>query len=340
MCASASFSDGLSASKDKWYIIIGITWAGATAMQMQNYIKWRDSPNFLSNFGSCRAVTAHERRSPQPAGLLVPVGGKAVLVCKVCGDKASGYHYGVTSCEGCKVSRCAKEALFKTALRLQLQQLSSYPNLFSLAQCLFKTEKGSLEVVHISCWRCRRFMSNEREVCKFCYRQEQNSLTSKFIYLHATEYCTANVDDNKALRLASWALPYQYSAPPYLPVSRVAQHTSVYLLLKFAYLRLIIDRTMRGKAMHACDHRGFRIPDLQGFFRRSIQKRMEYRCLRDGECPIFKQNRNRCQACRFKKCIVVGMSRDLASFVKQWLAQIQRPGTSMTPLKCPATDIL
>ncbi|RCN49887.1 zinc finger, C4 type [Ancylostoma caninum] len=37
---------------------------------------------------------------------------------------------------------------------------------------------------------------------------------------------------------------------------------------------------------------------------------MEYRCLRDGECPVFKQNRNRCQACRFKKCIAVGMSRD------------------------------
>ncbi|VDM61495.1 unnamed protein product, partial [Angiostrongylus costaricensis] len=49
---------------------------------------------------------------------------------------------------------------------------------------------------------------------------------------------------------------------------------------------------------------------LQGFFRRSIQKRMEYRCLRDGVCPIYKQNRNRCQACRFKKCITVGMSRD------------------------------
>ena len=28
------------------------------------------------------------------------------IPCRVCGDKASGYHYGVTSCEGCKVFRC------------------------------------------------------------------------------------------------------------------------------------------------------------------------------------------------------------------------------------------
>ncbi|CAJ0916543.1 unnamed protein product, partial [Mesorhabditis belari] len=48
----------------------------------------------------------------------------------------------------------------------------------------------------------------------------------------------------------------------------------------------------------------------KGFFRRSIQKNMEYKCLKDNNCAIFKSNRNRCQRCRFKKCMTVGMSRD------------------------------
>ncbi|CAH0389919.1 unnamed protein product [Bemisia tabaci] len=49
---------------------------------------------------------------------------------------------------------------------------------------------------------------------------------------------------------------------------------------------------------------------LLGFFRRSIQKQIEYRCLRDGKCLVIRLNRNRCQYCRFKKCLAVGMSRD------------------------------
>ncbi|KAJ4429555.1 hypothetical protein ANN_21724 [Periplaneta americana] len=44
--------------------------------------------------------------------------------------------------------------------------------------------------------------------------------------------------------------------------------------------------------------------------RRSIQKQIEYRCLRDGKCLVIRLNRNRCQYCRFKKCLAVGMSRD------------------------------
>ncbi|UYV67311.1 hypothetical protein LAZ67_5000201 [Cordylochernes scorpioides] len=49
---------------------------------------------------------------------------------------------------------------------------------------------------------------------------------------------------------------------------------------------------------------------MVGFFRRSIQKQIEYRCLRDGKCLVIRLNRNRCQYCRFKKCLAVGMSRD------------------------------
>lgn len=50
---------------------------------------------------------------------------------------------------------------------------------------------------------------------------------------------------------------------------------------------------------------------LQGFFRRSIQQKIQYRpCTKNQQCSILRVNRNRCQYCRLKKCIAVGMSRD------------------------------
>lgn len=50
---------------------------------------------------------------------------------------------------------------------------------------------------------------------------------------------------------------------------------------------------------------------LQGFFRRSIQQNIQYKkCLKNENCSIVRINRNRCQQCRFKKCLLVGMSRD------------------------------
>lgn len=50
---------------------------------------------------------------------------------------------------------------------------------------------------------------------------------------------------------------------------------------------------------------------FQGFFRRSIQQNINYKmCVKNESCLIMRMNRNRCQHCRFKKCLSVGMSRD------------------------------
>jgi nuclear receptor subfamily 1 group D protein 3 len=56
---------------------------------------------------------------------------------------------------------------------------------------------------------------------------------------------------------------------------------------------------------------GFGDSASQGFFRRSIQQKIQYRpCTKNQQCSILRINRNRCQYCRLKKCIAVGMSRD------------------------------
>ncbi|XP_055378943.1 ecdysone-induced protein 75B-like [Condylostylus longicornis] len=55
-----------------------------------------------------------------------------------------------------------------------------------------------------------------------------------------------------------------------------------------------------------------------GFFRRSIQQKIQYRpCTKNQQCSILRINRNRCQYCRLKKCIAVGMSRDGQEVIDQ-----------------------
>lgn len=48
----------------------------------------------------------------------------------------------------------------------------------------------------------------------------------------------------------------------------------------------------------------------KGFFKRSIRKKLNYSCRWNSDCPVTKLQRNRCQACRFYKCVSVGMRAD------------------------------
>lgn len=45
----------------------------------------------------------------------------------------------------------------------------------------------------------------------------------------------------------------------------------------------------------------------KGFFKRTVQNRRVYTCVADGNCEITKAQRNRCQYCRFRKCMEQGM---------------------------------
>lgn len=68
------------------------------------------------------------------------------------------------------------------------------------------------------------------------------------------------------------------------------------------------------------------VGDSQGFFRRSIQQKIQYRpCTKNQQCSILRINRNRCQYCRLKKCIAVGMSRDGESIFFFFIILIERP---------------
>lgn len=50
---------------------------------------------------------------------------------------------------------------------------------------------------------------------------------------------------------------------------------------------------------------------LVGFFKRTVQKGSKYVCLADKNCPVDKRRRNRCQFCRFQKCLQVGMVKEV-----------------------------
>ncbi|XP_015510751.2 nuclear receptor subfamily 4 group A member 2 isoform X1 [Neodiprion lecontei] len=62
----------------------------------------------------------------------------------------------------------------------------------------------------------------------------------------------------------------------------------------------------------ACQHYGVRTCEgCKGFFKRTVQKGSKYVCLAEKACPVDKRRRNRCQFCRFQKCLMVGMVKEV-----------------------------
>ncbi|XP_052389838.1 retinoic acid receptor RXR-beta-A isoform X8 [Carassius gibelio] len=55
----------------------------------------------------------------------------------------------------------------------------------------------------------------------------------------------------------------------------------------------------------------------KGFFKRTVRKDLSYTCRDNKDCLVDKRQRNRCQYCRYQKCLAMGMKREAVQEERQ-----------------------
>ncbi|XP_016349950.1 retinoic acid receptor RXR-beta-A isoform X7 [Sinocyclocheilus anshuiensis] len=55
----------------------------------------------------------------------------------------------------------------------------------------------------------------------------------------------------------------------------------------------------------------------KGFFKRTVRKDLSYTCRDIKDCLVDKRQRNRCQYCRYQKCLAMGMKREAVQEERQ-----------------------
>uniref|UniRef100_A0A8C4X5H0 Retinoic acid receptor RXR n=1 Tax=Erpetoichthys calabaricus TaxID=27687 RepID=A0A8C4X5H0_ERPCA len=62
----------------------------------------------------------------------------------------------------------------------------------------------------------------------------------------------------------------------------------------------------------------------KGFFKRTVRKDLTYTCRDNKDCLVDKRQRNRCQYCRYQKCLAMGMKREVVQDERQRSVQEER----------------
>ncbi|VTJ82074.1 Hypothetical predicted protein [Marmota monax] len=77
------------------------------------------------------------------------------------------------------------------------------------------------------------------------------------------------------------------------------------------------DRSMWSTASSGKHYGVYSCEGCKGFFKRTIRKDLVYTCRDNKDCLIDKRQRNRCQYCRYQKCLVMGMKREAVQEERQ-----------------------
>ena len=73
----------------------------------------------------------------------------------------------------------------------------------------------------------------------------------------------------------------------------------------------ILDRPSLYCSFSSGKHYGvYSCEGCKGFFKRTVRKDLSYTCRDNKDCVIDKRQRNRCQYCRYQKCLAMGMKRE------------------------------
>ncbi|ESO13203.1 hypothetical protein HELRODRAFT_62045 [Helobdella robusta] len=81
----------------------------------------------------------------------------------------------------------------------------------------------------------------------------------------------------------------------------------------------------------------------KGFFKRTVRKDLQYACRDEKNCLIDKRQRNRCQYCRYMKCLSTGMKREAVQEERQRArerGQAEAESTTCVGNDMPAEAIL
>ncbi|XP_022172713.1 retinoic acid receptor RXR-alpha-B-like isoform X2 [Myzus persicae] len=77
----------------------------------------------------------------------------------------------------------------------------------------------------------------------------------------------------------------------------------------------------------------------KGFFKRTVRKNLSYACREENKCIIDKRQRNRCQYCRYQKCLTMGMKREAVQEERQRTKERDHNNIEVEPTSSSNTDM-